>query len=215
MRAVKKNKQTLTILKKNHSKVSFRSKKNFIIDKNYYNQIYFKIQSTLKKRRRMMCRKLVKKRLMINYRQLLRKMYISFENYRTINNVIPKKKYYKLDPLFNFFKKYSYVGLISQGYYSITESHVELLRRLLRQKLGKYIFYIIRFKANLIVLKRTLQVRMGGGKGSKFSKKIHKVIPGSVLLEVRGCSLNMMLIYNKLISNKIGLKTKVVVFNRI
>lgn len=114
----------------------------------------------------------------------------------------------------NVFKYYTYPCLVAQEYGKITDYHLETLRRILKKGSSKRSFIVKRVYPYMRLLKRTNQVRMGGGKGSKFDKFVYPVYPGSVLVDIRGIhkgSVRRIMDYAK---TKLSFKVKLVFLDR-
>jgi ribosomal protein L16/L10AE len=198
------NNNSLIKFSKKYFKQKYIKKNNFFIDLKFYNSLFTEIENNPKKNRKWLFRRLSKKRLLYNYRHL--------SNFFFDFNV---SKLVKLDPLFNIFKRYAYFNFISQEYYNLTDYHLELLRRYLRKKLGKKVFIFCNLKPYLIVLKRPNQIRMGGGKGAKYSKLIYPLYPGCVFLKIRGCSIKFIKIAYKRLLKKMSFFFKLVNVSRL
>lgn len=190
---------------KNHSKKKCLGKYNFFITKKFNMLLYNKLEYIPNKTKRWLFRRLAKRRLVCNYRSV-------FVDY--INNTINLVENIK-DPLFYFFRKFNYLMLTSLSYYKLTDYHLELIRRLARKIFGKRVYINLLIKANFVILKRTNQARMGGGKGSKFSSNIYFIYPGCNILEVRGVPYSLMCVFNKKLKKKMAFDFKINLLNRI
>jgi ribosomal protein L16/L10AE len=191
---------------KNHSKKSCLGKAYFLINYKFKYMLYYKLENVPNKTKRWLFRRLAKCRLVCNYRSV-------FIDY--INNNIKDFNFYIKDPLFLFFNKFSFLQLTSLVYYKLTDYHIELIRRLAKKIFGKRVYINILIKATFIILKRTNQVRMGGGKGSKFFAKIYFIYPGCNIIEVRGVSSRLVNVFNLKLKKKMSFKFNLNLLNRI
>jgi ribosomal protein L16/L10AE len=190
---------------KNHSKKKCLGKKYFHITNKFNLMLYYKLEHVPNKTKRWLFRRLAKKRLVCNYRSV-------FIDY-LVNQI--KLELNVKDPLFYFFNKFAFLVITSLVYYKLTDYHIELIRRLLKKVFGKRIFINPLIKATFVILKRANQVRMGGGKGSKFSQRIYFIYPGCSIFEVRGVSFRLISIFNKKLKKKLGFTFKLNLLNRI
>jgi len=188
---------------KNHSKKFFRGKLNFFINDVFFNKLFYKIEHTSKKTRKWIFRRLVRKRLVENYRSL-------FFKYQ-----VQKNMNYFIDPLIRLFFKFNFVYLVSLNFYKLTDYQLELIRRLARKTFGKKIFINLHIKATFIILRRTNQIRMGGGKGAKLFKKIYFLYPGCSISEIRGITMKFLVKFDNLLKKKLFFKFKLLNLNRI
>lgn len=169
---------------------------NYFIDLIYFNKLllFFNVSFKIKK---WFCRRLFKKNLMLNYRLLYR--------YYIMKNFNPLKK---------VFYRYNSYLLISQDNYSITDFQLELIRRLARKIFGKHVYIKLLIFIERMLLRRTNQSRMGGGKGSKFYKKIYSLYKGCPILEIRHVLMKRMLLFNLYLKKKLGFCYCLVSLNR-
>ena len=58
-------------------------------------------------------------------------------------------------------------------------------------------------------------MRMGGGKGSKFSKKVYFLYPGAFIFELRGVLNRNLQRFNVKLSKKMPFAYNIVLLNRI
>lgn len=114
---------------------------------------------------------------------------------------------------FNFsavFREYRIPCLIATSFGKCTDSHLETVRRLLKKRFSKRALIFKRIHPYKTLLKRTNEVRMGGGKGSKVDKVIYPVYPGCILFEVRGVTGRLAKSIFKYVSSKLPFQTKFV-----
>src|SRR5690606_4359342 len=158
-----------------------------------------------------------KKRLVVNYRNFLSlkiqemDIIVDHNNFKTVNTI---EQVYN-GSVDRFFFRFVYPLMISLCYYKITENQIELIRRLARKMFGKRCFIKILIVASVNILKRPNQMRMGGGKGSKFSKKIYFLYPGAFIFELRGVLNRNLKRFNLKLSKKIPFAYNIVLLNRI
>ena len=188
---------------KSFNKVRYVGKIYTLINVSFYNRVYGNIQSINDKTRVWLFRQMAKKRLVVNYRIFV--LYkISLKNIELFNDV-----------LLSFFYFFKYPVIKSLSYYKMTDYQLELIRRLARRLFGKKVCVNILIKAYKTLLRRTNQVRMGGGKGSKVYKVIYPLIPGSSVIEVRGIqSIKILNLFVKLINKKLDGVFKLVFYHR-
>ena len=201
------NKLKTNKLIKSHGKRAFKGDRLIFINKFYFYKLLYKIEHVSKKTKKWLFRRLAKKRLVLNYRFFFR----IFNSNLNIQNL--KIKYY-FNPLFRIFYKFNFVHLISLEHFKITDYHLELIRRLARKIFGKRIYINLYVQANFVLLRRANQVRMGGGKGAKFYKKIYFLYPGCNILEVRGINLKYVTLFNNKLKKKLPFLFKVLLLNR-
>lgn len=175
----KKKKKNINIkLVKRHNKVRFVSKSLFCINYNFFYKILNKLNFLKKKRKKKILKKLRKYDFFIKIRSLYRINYFYKDvDLIHLNNLSIYGKYTFMYQLFVF---------ISLEYYKITDYQIELIRRMARRCFGKkstiYIYVYAQFK----LIKRTNQIRMGGGKGNKLFKIIYPLYPGCIFFGFYG-----------------------------
>ncbi len=189
-------------IKKTHAKVRYVKKKHVFVDGFFFTKLFSNLESIPKKTRKWIYRRLSSFGLLDMNRSLLdiKKMQYSVGSF---------------DPLFYFFKRFVYPVLVCLDYSKITDYQLELIRRVLRKNSSKRSYIHLRSIPYKVILKRPNQVRMGGGKGVKFSKKVHPLVPGSVLAEVRGTSYNRFLKSYNILRKKLPFRIKFVSFDRL
>lgn len=197
--------QLVVNLKKSHSKKPYLGKKYLFVNNLFFFNLFYKIEHVSLKNKRWLFRRLAKKRLVFNYRAIFS---------LSVGGDGCLLKNHKFDPLYKVFYKYNFSLLISLAYYKITDYHLELIRRLARKIFGKKIFLSLLIAATFNVLRRGNQVRMGGGKGSKFFKKVYFLYPGCPILEVRGISLKFLNFFQLKLKKKLPFLFKVLLLNR-
>lgn len=193
---------------KNHSKFFFRGRQFFFVNKTFFFKLFYKIENVSKKTKKWLFKRLAKKRLVLNYRYFFR-LFSKAENKNLIVNQL-----LVLNPLAKFFYKFNFINLVSLSYYKSTDFHLELIRRMARKIFGKRIFINLYITANFVILRRANQVRMGGGKGTRFFKKIYFVYPGCNVLEIRGLTFKYLNLFNKKLSKKLPFFFKLCMLNR-
>lgn len=186
---------------KHHNKKSYLGKKFLLVNNFFFKKLLYNMEHISLKSRKWVFRKLAKKRLVLNYRSL----FINLQN--TFN-------FSEQDPLSKIFFKFEFFNLVSLSYYKLTDFHLELMRRLARKIFGKKIFINILVKADFNILRRPNQVRMGGGKGSKFDKKIYFIYPGCSIIQVRGITKKYIFLFYKKLKKKMPFLFKIVFLNR-
>lgn len=101
----------------------------------------------------------------------------------------------------SIFMKYS---IFAESYGSITKNQLETIRRLIKRNTNvKNMQFIIRTKPFVVITKKPLQVRMGGGKGSRIGSIHFNVIPGQCSVEFETLSYKLALKLFTLVSNKL------------
>lgn len=184
--------------KKSFFKTRESGKNFFFINTKSYKNLFNKISFSKKKTRQFYIRKLNKNML--------------FKDYK--NNFLSKIKLLE-NPLNYIFKKYTVSIIVSQTYGKIADFHLEMIRKTIKNFISKKSLIFLRLKPYLIMLKRSAQVRMGGGKASKIFKVFYPVVPGSVLFEVYGVSYSSSFNYFKVLLSKLPIKIKLIFLNRI
>ena len=157
--------------KKPFSKVKFIGKKNFLIYSNIYNTIYRDLVFLKKKTRKFYLKKLLRKKLLKNYRLINELNIINFN---------------KKTPFKFIFKFFTSCFIISKEYGKITDFHLNTILLVIKKIISKRSLIFIRLKPYKIMFKRSAQVRMGGGKIAKISKVYYPVYPGCVILQIFG-----------------------------
>lgn len=204
-------------LKKDFTKFAFVGKRYLLVNWKFYLNLLVNLENISKKIRKSLFRRLAKKRLVANYRNFLslkiQEMDIVVDNYNIKSvDTIEQKYNGSVD---RFFFRFVYPLMISLCYYKITENQIELIRRLARKMFGKRCFIKILIVASINILKRPNQMRMGGGKGSKFSKKVYFLYPGAFVFELRGVLNRNLKKFNAKLSKKIPFAYNIVLLNRI
>ena len=204
-------------LKKDFTKFAFVGKRYLLVNWKFYLNLLVNLENISKKIRKSLFRRLAKKRLVANYRNFLslkiQEMDIVVDNYNIKSvDTIEQKYNGSVD---RFFFRFVYPLMISLCYYKITENQIELIRRLARKMFGKRCFIKILIVASINILKRPNQMRMGGGKGSKFSKKVYFLYPGAFVFELRGVLNRNLKKFNTKLSKKIPFAYNIVLLNRI
>lgn len=213
----KKNKNVNLGLKKNFTKFAFVGKRYLLVNWKFYLSLLINLENISKKIRKSLFRRLAKKRLVVNYRNFLSLKIqemdtaVDYNNLKTINTV----EYVYNGSVDRFFFRFVYPLMISLCYYKITENQLELIRRLARKMFGKRCFIKLLIVASVNILKRPNQMRMGGGKGSKFSKKVYFLYPGAFIFELRGVLNRNLKRFNLKLSKKIPFAYNIVLLNRI
>lgn len=195
------------IIKKIYTKFSEKGKKNIEISKNFLLNLLVNVRESPKKVRKKVLKKLVKSGLILNFRKLVFKEIYFKKKLKDLNQ--------KFDIFGNIFKRYKYIGFVAKQYYKLTDFHLELCRRLVRQKCGKKVFVNLKVQKYYNVLKRPNQMRMGGGKGSKFDKRISFLYPGKIFLEVRGVRYRRIRYVYKYLSKKMSFDFDLISFDKI
>lgn len=204
-------------LKKNFTKFAFVGKRYLLVNWKFYLSLLINLENISKKIRKTLFRRLAKKRLVVNYRNfLLLKIQeldagVDYNNFQSIKPLEQNN----IESVDRFFFRFVYPLMISLCYYKITENQIELIRRLARKMFGKRCFIKILIVASVNILKRPNQMRMGGGKGSKFSKKIYFLYPGAFVFELRGVFKRDLKRFNVKLSKKIPFMYNIVLLNRI
>lgn len=203
MKLLKLNKK----IKKTHNKVRFVGNKNYLVNKQYVSKLTSAIKTVGKKSRKWLFRNLAKVRLVQNYRALIIKQ--TNEHDTEMNLQVD-------GPLKNFYYRFQYPILRSLEHYPITSTQLEMIRRFSRKFFGKRVFVRIMITPYKILLRRTNQVRMGGGKGSKPYKSVYPLKPGSSILEIRGVkSRNSLYKFFRKLEKKFPFKMTLSIVNRI
>lgn len=184
--------------KKSFFKVKESGKKYFFINIFNYSKIYNKISFSRKKTRQYYIRNLNKKMLFKNYK----------DNFDSNLNL-------KKNPLFFLFKNYTVSMVLAQEYGKITDFHLEMIRKTIKNYISKKSLIFLRLKPYLVMLKRSAQVRMGGGKASKISKIFYPVYPGCVIFEVYGVNYSSSFNYFNSLLSKLPVKIKLIFLNNI
>lgn len=186
---------------KSYNKNKLLGKNYFLINQKFFNLLFYKIEHISFKSRKWVFKRLAKKRLVLNYRSLFNKKI----NLLDVNS---------MDPIKNVFFKLEFCSLVSLSYYQLADFHIELIRRLAKKIFGKRVFIRLNIIATKNILRRANQVRMGGGKGSKFFKKIYFIYPGCNILEVRGINKKFITLFFKKLQKKMPFLFKIFLFNR-
>lgn len=100
-------------------------------------------------------------------------------------------------------------GLKTNSYGFISKKQYLLIKQLI-QKINKKIKFNITF--NKVTTKKSLETRMGGGKGLIHEEQ-YFIKPGSIFLECYNTSFEMIFFISKIIYNKISLKLKLIILN--
>lgn len=199
-------------LKKNFTKFSFIGKKFLLINWKFYLNLVMNLENVSKKIRKSLFRRLAKKRLVINYRSFIFSLVKDENNF---NLAISSSNNANIsEPLDKFFYRFVYPLMISLSYYKITENQLELIRRLARKMFGKRCFIKVLVRATVNILKRPNQMRMGGGKGSKFSKRVFFLYPGVFIFELRGVVNKNLKRFDLTLAKKLPFAYKIVLLNR-
>jgi ribosomal protein L16/L10AE len=188
-------------LKKVHSKRSLTGKKNIYINIFFFYNLYNKLNNSPRKTKRWIYRRLSRRRLIINMRKFFLKQYLL-------------EKKFEFNYYSKFFYRFNFISFISLDYYKLTDYQLELIRRLVRKTFGKRVFIKLLINITFIILRRTNQIRMGGGKGNKFFKKVYFLYPGCSFLEVRGVRAHLILILFKKLKKKLPFLFKILILNR-
>lgn len=186
---------------KNHNKKSYLGKKFYLVNSFFFKKLLYNMEHISLKSRKWLFRKLAKKRLVLNYRSL-------FIKNNNLNVLVDQ------DPLSKIFFKFEFFNMVSLSYFKLTDYHIELIRRLARKLFGKKIFINMLIKADFNILRRPNQVRMGGGKGSKFDKKIYFIYPGCSIIQVRGVTKKYIFLFYKKLKKKMPFLFKIIFLNR-
>lgn len=212
----KSNKNLNLKLKKNFTKYRYKGKKYIFITWKFYFDLLVNIENVKKKTRKSLFRGLAKRRLVMNYRTFILSLFKQDSSIEAVNQLVDLNSSQKIyDPLDKFFYRFNYPKMISLSYYKITENQLELIRRLARKLFGKRCFIKILIKASINILKRPNQMRMGGGKGSKFSRRVYFLTPGSSIFELRGVSYRNVKQFQDKLNKKVPFAYKIVLLNRI
>jgi ribosomal protein L16/L10AE len=178
--------------KKAFSKVYITGKKFFFINSNISKSLLTNISFSKFKTRQYYIRNLDKKQL-----------YKKFKN-----NFLNKSSVMLVNPFLFLFKNYTVSCIVSQNYGKISDFHLEMIRKTIKKTLSKKALIFLRLKPYLIMLKRSAQVRMGGGKASKFSMIYYPVVPGSVIFEIYGLTYKSSFNAFKTLNAKLPVKLK-------
>jgi large subunit ribosomal protein L16 len=195
-------KANISVIKKVHNKVRLVKKKFNFVDHYFVSKLFSNMESVPKKTRKWIYRRLSSHNLLDLKRDFF-----------TLDETSLQEK--SFDPLYHFFKRFIYPAVVSLEYGFISDYHLELVRRLLRKMTSKRSYIHLRSIPYKVILKRPNQVRMGGGKGSKYSKIVHPVVPGSVIAEVRGTSFGRFIRSYNILKKKLPVKVKFVSFDRL
>lgn len=196
------NKKKNFKIKKSHNKIRFYGKQIFYINYDFFKKLIIKYENIQFKRRRKFRQKVKNKLLFLKLRVI---NFIKKFNFNTNILCLFDKLLYRYITCF----------LISLVYYKITDYQLELIRRIAKRIFGKKSFIKLLIKAQFILIKRTNQIRMGGGKGNKLFKIIYPLYPGCIFFESRGIRYKIALNFYKLLKKKISFKCKLLCFNRI
>lgn len=101
------------------------------------------------------------------------------------------------------------------NYGKLSDFHLEMIRKTIKNSLSKRALIFLRLKPYLIMLKRSAQVRMGGGKASKFSKIYYPVVPGSIIFDIYGVTYKSSFNAFKVLSSKVPVTLKLIFANNI
>lgn len=205
-------------LKKNFTKFAFTGRRYLLVNWKFYLSLLINLENISKKIRKSLFRRLAKKRLVGNYRSFLSLKIQEMEDiidYNSIKSVDVLNNNNYNGSVDRFFFRFVYPLMISLSYYKITENQIELIRRLARKMFGKRCFVKILIAATINILKRPNQMRMGGGKGSKFSKKIYFLYPGAFIFELRGVLNRDLKRFKFKLSKKIPFDYNIILLNRI
>lgn len=113
------------------------------------------------------------------------------------------------------FRTYRVPCLISTSFGKCTDFHLETVRRLLKKRFSKKALIFKRIHPYKTLLKRTNEVRMGGGKGTKTAGIVYPVYPGCILFEVRGVTGRLAKSIFMYVSSKLPFSTKFVYLDSI
>jgi large subunit ribosomal protein L16 len=174
-----------------------------------------------------------KRFMVINAGSFYREQFLNFFKNKRKNNDFFFKKFkksgfltgnskvqdlYSMRSVCNFsmvFRTYRVPCLISTDFGKCTDSHLETVRRLLKKRFSKKALIFKRIHPYKTLLRRTNEVRMGGGKGSKISSVVYPVYPGCILFEVRGVTGRLAESIFKYVSTKLPFQTKFVYLDSV
>lgn len=169
----------------------------------------------------------------VNADSFFKEQFLNFFKNKKKNNDFFFKKFKKLGFLDEFYKvqdiqskklisdfpmvfrMYRIPCLVSTSFGKCTDFHLETVRRLLKKRFSKKALIFKRVHPYKTLLKRTNEVRMGGGKGTKVDSIIYPVYPGCVLFEVRGVTGRLAKSIFKYVSAKLPFQTKVVYLDSV
>lgn len=200
---MKKTKKLQIKIVKRHNKVRFCGKKNFYIGLSFYKYLLYVFMFLNKKRKRKFLKLLRKYTFFFKRRALYRNKLLIIFSKNFIN-------FYK-----KFFFYFTFGCLISLSYYNITDYQIELMRRLAKKCFGKKIILNMCIQAMTILVKRTNQIRMGGGKGNKFFKRVYFLYPGCIFIIIYGVTVRSLIGFYKKLGKKLSFIFKYCCFNRI
>jgi ribosomal protein L16/L10AE len=185
--------------KKSFSKVRIIGKKFFFINSNALSLAIDRLSFIKFKTRQYYIRNLNKKNLYKDFKQVL----------------IKKKKMVSFNPFIYLFKSYTISSVVSKDYGKLSDFHLEMIRKTIKNSLSKKALIFLRLKPYLIMLKRSAQVRMGGGKASKVSNVYYPVVPGSVVFDIYGVTYKSSFNAFDVLSSKLPIQLKLVFENNI
>jgi ribosomal protein L16/L10AE len=198
----KGKKVQLKIIKR-HNKRRFCGKRNFYVGLSFYKYLLYIFMFLNKKRKRMFLKVLRKYTFFFKRRALYRnKLLIIFSK----NSFNLYKK---------FFFCFTFGCLLSLSYYNITDYQIELMRRLAKKCFGKKSILNMCIQANTILVKRTNQIRMGGGKGNKFFKRVYFLYPGCLFIIIYGVTVGKLIGFYRKLCKKFSFSFKYCYFSRI
>jgi len=200
---MRKKKKLQIKIKKRHNKVRFCGKKNFYIGLSFYKYL-LNIFMFLNKKRKRMFLKILRKYTFFFKRRIL---------YRNKFLIIVSKNFINLYKKFFFY--FIFGGLMSLSYYNITDYQIELMRRLAKKCFGKKSVLNMCVQANTVLVKRTTQIRMGGGKGSKFFKRVYFLYPGCLFIIIYGVTIGRLIDFYRKLCKKLSFFFKPCCFSRI
>jgi len=145
------------------------------------------------------------------YLQHLNKKYL----YKNFKKILYKKNKLSLNPLYFLFKSYTISLIVSMNYGKIMDFHLEMIRKTIKNFLSKKSLIFLRLKPYLIMLKRSAQVRMGGGKASKISNIYYPVVPGSIIFEIYGVTYKASFNAFNSLNSKLPVSIKLFFVNKI
>jgi len=168
----------------------------------------------------------------INSNSFYRSQFLNFFKNKKKNNEFFLKKFKKLGFLVDtarvgeactvgfhelpvVFRTYRVPCLVSVDFGKCTDSHLETVRRLLKKRFSKRALIIKRIRPYKTLLRRTNEVRMGGGKGAKVNGVIYPVYPGCIMFEVRGVTGRLAESIFTYVSSKLPFRTKFVYLDSI
>lgn len=169
-----------------------------------------------------------KRFVVVNANSFFKDQFLNFFKNKRKNNDFFFKKFKKLGFLSEFhkvqdvhgrkldydfsvvFRAYRVPCLISTSFGKCTDFHLETVRRLLKKRFSKKALIFKRVHPYKTLLKRTNEVRMGGGKGAKIDSIVYPVYPGCILFEVRGVTGRLSKSILTYASSKLPFQTKTV-----